>query len=322
MSVFKLGLEVTHKRIYVLIRDQDGRVLARTATPTDSSAGLQTLAMQMHDVSTALVYECGLTWDEINGIGAAFPGSSAQERPGLIPWLNPLEGQKSAEAILKEYFGRPVAMGTDSHCGTLAEYCYGAGSLSNTAIGIFINQGLGGGLILNGQLHAGSAGLAGALGHMIVKHHGRRCSCGNHGCLEAYCSKRAFSRRLHHLINIKGEESLLTQLAGDDFSQLHSRTLAKAYHRGDRPVRRTIQEGAYMLGLGCANLCQLINPDCLIFGGSLIDAIGIEMIPFIRRGFEEHFGSQAARTIRLELSMLGKDAPALGATILTEMNLS
>jgi glucokinase len=206
--------------------------------------------------------------------------------------------------------------GMDSLLWALAEAELGAGKGAGTVIGFFMGTGLGGGVVLNGKLLTGSHGLAGEFGHTIIRKNGRQCTCGHKGCLEAYASKVGMSAKFNALINKNGQQSMLSDYLGNDFTRLKSSVLAKCYKANDKVTRDVLDKAAYSLGIGTASIAAVIDPDRVVYGGGVFEALGKKLMPLVRKGFEDHLFALRPEQIELRISELGDDAVALGATLL------
>ncbi|MBR2365333.1 MAG: ROK family protein, partial [Lentisphaeria bacterium] len=171
-------------------------------------------------------------------------------------------------------------------------------------------------LFINGKLVTGNCGLAGEFGHMIIRKGGRVCGCGHKGCVEAYCSKKAYVKAIHKYMKKYDEATLLP---ADKFNSkstnIKSKYLKKAYMEGDNAVRAAVDKGSEMLGIAAAGVCAAVAPDCIVLGGGVIAAMGKEILPVFRKSFEKHLFGIPGRKIKLLLSELGDDAVALGAAV-------
>ena len=180
--------------------------------------------------------------------------------------------------ILGKQFGQPIAVGNDVEVAALGEYVYGAGRGYSTFVVIFVGTGIGGGIVQNGRLYSGLTGTAGEIGHMTIQAGGRLCPCGSRGCLEAYASRTAITRaimaEIHH-----GRDSVLTQEAKLQLSEgetiIRSGLLANALNNGDSLVKEIVTEAADFLGYGLASVMNFYNPECIILGGGVIEAIDL-----------------------------------------------
>ncbi len=319
-ETYHAGIDLGGTNIAALIINGDGKAVARAKEKTEVGLGVGEMAAVMRSVLERALEKGDLYRRRIASLGVAVP-SAVDPQTGILlhapnlGWKN-----EPAQAIFNEVFERETVLGNDADCGLLGEYWAGTAGDARTVVGFFLGTGLGGGIIINGRLHVGNRGLGGELGHHIIRRKGRRCGCGKRGCLEAYCSKTAFARKLDKKINQKGKSSVLTEYAGKDFSRLRSKHLKKAYLAGDKVVCKVLNKGAEILGIGAANMSAVLAPDCLIFGGGVMEALGEQLLPLVRQGFENNLFALNPKDVDLRLSRLGDDAVPAGAARLAMMN--
>ena len=182
-------------------------------------------------------------------------------------------------------------------------------------IGIFIGTGIGGGLILNGDLYHGHNLTAGEIGHMVIEVNGPKCGCGNRGCFEALASRTAIFREIQAAVK-DGQETLLTDMLGKDLSDMRSGDLRKAIRRGDKLATKVVETAAEFAGIGVANLINLLNPEIVVVGGGVIEALADEMMPTLIKAAKEHVMPGTMSGIEIKASKLGDNAGITGAAVL------
>jgi glucokinase len=182
-------------------------------------------------------------------------------------------------------------------------------------IGIFIGTGIGGGIIVDGKLYSGFNGTAGEIGHMVIEVGGPKCNCGNRGCFEALASRTAIFRKIHAAVK-DGQKTLLTDMLGPELSDLRSGDLRKAIRKGDSYVEKIIEEAAEYTGIAVANLINIFNPQTVVLGGGVIDALGDEMMAIIVETAEDYALSGTSKGIEIVASKTGDDAGIIGAAVL------
>jgi glucokinase len=205
---------------------------------------------------------------EIVGVGVGAPGP-LDTRSGIVlltpnlGWVNlPLR------QIIHERLGLPAALDNDANCAVLGEWWMGAARGTKTAIGITIGTGIGGGIILDGKLFHGASDCAGEIGHTTIDTEGRRCKCGNYGCLEAYTSGPNIALRAVEEITA-GAVSRLASYVGGDLKQITAQTVYQAAHDGDDLALEVVNDTAKFLGTGIANLVNIFNPEVVVVCGGV-----------------------------------------------------
>jgi len=214
---------------------------------------------------------------------------------------------------LRDYFGVAVAFDNDANAAALGEYMYGAGKGFKNVLYITVSTGIGGGIILNGEIYRGVANGAGELGHTIVQPDGVRCNCGSIGCLETICSGTHITRRIEERL-ASGEPSLMRELAGSN-SVFTAQTLVEAVRRDDKVAKELWGETCRFLALGLGNAITLLAPEILIIGGGIAAANELLFEP-IRELVPKFVSMIAPENINIVPALLGQDSGLFGAIAL------
>ncbi len=213
------------------------------------------------------------------GIGAPGPLDTARGIVHLTPnlgWVNfPLRERMETALDL------PAALDNDANCAVLGEWWMGAARGTRHALGITIGTGIGGGIIVDGRLYHGASDCAGEIGHASIDATGRRCKCGNDGCLEAYASGPAIARRAVEAIEAGAETGLLER-AGGRLDAITAQTVYQAAHEGDELAREVVNDTARFLGSGLANLLNIFNPEVVVVCGGVTGAGDLLFMPLRR----------------------------------------
>ena len=316
-----LGIDLGGTKIYAVVTDEHNNCLSELKADTDSNASPEKLADDILALSRDVLAPLQLNFDNIQHFGLAVPSPVDPESGNCYHATNLNWKSAALKDIITAKLCRQIYLGNDANSGLLAEYHYGAAKGFNTVAGYFIGTGLGGGVIINGKLHHGNTGLAGELGHVIVKYDGRRCGCGHRGCVEAYCSKIAFVKAIKKAVFKHGMTTLIpSEKLNKETRNIKSKHLAKAYHAGDPLVRKVIDKGAVMLGVAAAGLTAAVAPECIILGGGIISALGNEFLPVFRESFAEQLFGLPPEKIKICCAELGDRAVALGATLFARNN--
>ena len=209
--------------------------------------------------------------DRVAGVGIGAPGpldrrsGTVLETPNL-GWRNvPLRDMVSRE------LGLPAVLDNDANCAAFGEWWLGAGRGSDRLIGLTLGTGIGGGVILGGEVYHGASDAAGEVGHMCVDFDGRLCACGSRGCVEAYASGPAIAARAVEGI-ANGARSILAAHARSDPDAVTAEAVCNAAAAGDDYAARILDEAARILAAAVANLVNLLNPDVIVIGGGVAAA--------------------------------------------------
>lgn len=282
MSDYTVGVDIGGTKIQAAaIRDQRIESSSRTATPLTGVADLETAIVTAVD---RVLADASADRGSLRGIGLAIPGavdtstgtvSSSPNLPGLQEPSPVPVGPDVSRAL----GGVPVTMGNDVSIAVLGEHRRGAGRPFKNLLGVWIGTGVGGGLILEGELFEGQ-GAAAELGHITVKPGGRICSDGKRGHLEAYAGRGRMEVRARELAK-KGRHTILFKLQEKKGRpRLSSGIWLEAMRKGDRIATQLIDDAVWALGVGLASVQNLLDLEAMVIGGGLGDRLGQ---PFIDR---------------------------------------
>jgi glucokinase len=227
---------------------------------------------------------------DLSAVGIGTPGET-DEKTGEVSLAKNVPGFSQpvelGPDVSKRLDGVPVRINNDVRVATLGEYHHGAGRGFRDVLGVFVGTGVGGGLILDGRLRTGQ-GAAGEIGHTVVKHEGRKCSCGRRGCLEAYAGRGCMEARARKLV-ADGRKTILFDLMehkGRD--RLTSGVFADALQDGDDMAREVIDDAVWALGVGLASAQNLLDLEAIVIGGGLGDRLGAPFIERVRDSMRPH----------------------------------
>lgn len=279
-KVYALGIDLGGTKTLAAIVDvTTGEVVSSERKRTRADKGQEYVSQHVLNLSTAALESAKLpVGSNIIGVGIGAAGQIDRKNGVVLDAPNLGVKDMPMADILGKQFGKPVAVGNDVEVAALGEYIYGAGRGYSTFVVIFVGTGIGGGIVQNGHLYSGFTGTAGEIGHMTIQAGGRLCPCGSRGCLEAYASRTAMTRaimaEIHHgRDSVIAEEAELQMMEGETI--IRSGILASALNRGDALVKEIVTESADFLGYGLASVMNFFNPECIILGGGVIEAIDL-----------------------------------------------
>ncbi len=279
-KVYALGIDLGGTKTLAAVVDvSTGEVTSSERRRTHAEKGQEYVSQHIINLSTAALESAILPNDaKIVAVGIGAAGQIDRKKGVVVDAPNLGVKDMPMTDILGKQFGKPVAVGNDVEVAALGEYIYGSGRGFSTFVVMFVGTGIGSGIVQNGRLYAGLTGTAGEVGHMTIQAGGRICPCGSRGCLEAYASRTAITRaimaEIHHgRTSVLAEEAELQLTEGETI--IRSGLLASALNRGDALVNEIITEAADFLGYGLASVMNFYNPECIILGGGVIEAIDL-----------------------------------------------
>ena len=313
------GIDLGGTKIYAIIIDETGKILAREKIKTEGSDSFDNVIDRVKECYYGALKNSGINENEISAIGMAVPSAVNVDKGILIYAPNLGNGWRNIELskIMYEKLRKPFFMDNDVNIGTFGEYYLGAGKNYNHIYGIFVGTGIGGGYVIDGKIIRGVNYTAGEIGHMIVKIGGPKCNCGRKGCLEAIAGKVGIINYIIKQVEKKGEKTILSEIAPNWKKSVGSSALAKCFHKNDRVVVKALTRAAKTIGIAIANLINTIGIDAIILGGGLIEELGDVLIPIIKEYMVEYSIADGAKGIPLLKAELGDDAVALGAAWFT-----
>jgi glucokinase len=291
---------------------ESGSVILTKSIPTLSIEGHAAVIDRMVDLITSLISGSGLDRSEILGLGVSAPGvidpinGTTIFLPNLVgQWRDIPLGEKLSNALKL-----PVTLLNDVRAITSGEYFYGAGKGVNRMACFAIGTGVGGGLILNGDLVLGFQGSAGELGHLTIEVNGLRCNCGNYGCLETYTSGPAISSRAEKVVR-QGFTTRIADLIDNDLNKITPEIVAQAANEGDEIAQEIWNSVGHYLGTGIANICVAFGPERVVLAGGVAAAGDLLLTP-IRKTLQERVFVMPIEKVEVVLGSLGDDAGILG----------
>lgn len=300
-----VGVDLGGTKVLAAVVEADGTVgeLRKIATPR---TGVEELVSCL----AGLIAELG-PGDPV-GVGVGVPGMVLED--GTVtrsPNLAGFDRPYPLGAELSRRLGRPVTIDNDVNAGALAEHRLGAGRGARDLLALFLGTGVGGGLILDGVLRRGPAGMAGEIGHLTVRPGGEPCGCGLRGHVEAYAGRAGLERRAREA-HAAGRRTRLVELAGD--APMKSKVFAKALDRGDEVALELVADAADVVALAIGNVVTVLDVPLVVVGGGLGERLGR---PFLDQvAASPHFGGFGPAGVELRMAERLDDAGVVGAAML------
>lgn len=218
--------------------------------------------------------------------------------------------------LFQERFDVPVAFDNDANTAALGEYVYGAGRGYKNIVYVTVSTGIGGGIILNGEILHGIAAGAGELGHTIVQIDGVQCNCGSKGCLETICAGVHIARRAQEKL-AAGVSSLMNELTSD-IKEVSAKTVVEAMRQNDKLAVEIWDETCRYLAVGIGNVISIIAPEAVIIGGGIAAATGELLFAPLRKLLPEFVSMIPADKITVLPAELGDESGVCGALVLAK----
>lgn len=306
-----LAIDVGGTKIAAAVVDKTG-VIAREYFPTLAAEGPKAVISRMFSGVDRLLSRSSLSVSELDSIAIAAAGGVSSDgvvtsSPHLPGWRNvPLRD------VVRERYGARVFVVNDASAAALGEHRLGAGRGTRDLVYLTVSTGIGGGIIINGELYLGATGCAGEIGHMTIDVNGARCSCGNYGCLELSASGTAVAKEAIRRVGA-AEKTELSSMVGK-LEDITAETVAEAARGGDRLASDIIRRAALALGVGLVNIANIFNPEMIVIGGGMSKMGELLLAParevVMGRAFE-----LCTRVLQVVPARLGDDGGLLGAAL-------
>ena len=298
------GVDLGHRHVRVAVADRAGAVLTEEQEGVDVDEDGGRALDRAADLLRRLLGDAGLADGDLQAVGMCVPAPldrrSSRVSSGILPgWRDVSPGEE-----LERRLGVPVFADNDANLGALAELGRGAAHGSAHVVYLKVASGVGAGIVLGGRLHRGATGRAGEIGHVQVGEDGAVCRCGNRGCLETL----AAAPRLLEVLQRAYDEPLTVP-----------RVLALEAD-GDAGVRRVLNDAGRVIGRALADLCNSINPEVVVVGGSLGGSLALR--DGVRAAVDRYAQPDTAAAVRVVPAVLGDRAEVVGAVTLATTRAS
>jgi glucokinase len=291
---------------------ENGSVLHQLSIPTLAREGHDAVMTRMAGLFLQIIESAGMKKEEIGGIGIGIPGVLDLEKGEtlFLPNLSGTWPHVPVRDTIAGLTGLPTALLNDVRSITNGEWRFGAGRGVDTVAVFAIGTGIGGGLVINGQLYLGMGGTGGELGHITIDYNGPTCGCGNKGCLEAYASGPAITAMGLKAVT-QGLTTGIGEMCGYDLNKITPKLIAHAALAGDEIAKDIYERAGFYLGITAANVCVAIGPRRIIIAGGVSQAGDLLLDP-IRRTLRERVSVMPVEQVEVVQSRLGDNAGVIG----------
>ncbi len=304
-----------------IVNSETGAVSNLEVVPTLGREGPEGVLARMVNLFATIIGKAKLSMEEIRGIGVGFPGMLDMEH-GTTTFITNLPGHW-IDVPVAEYIQRqtniPAFLINDVRSITWGEMIFGAGKGCKNMVLYALGTGVGGGVVINGELVLGNTGQAGEVGHIIVDPSGPLCNCGNSGCLEQYSSGPAIVAAALKSV-VHGGTTILAEMVGNDLNKMTAEVVARAALAGDMAAKNIFEQAGTYLGIAIADSLVHLEPERVIIGGGVSKAGELLLEP-VRRTIRERVRLIPLDKVQIVLSQLGNDAGVIGTSMWADHQL-
>ena len=304
------GIDLGGTRLRSIVVDGAGRVLGDDVGFSRAEEGLEVVLGRIEESLDAALGKAGVKRERLAGLGIASPGAVDVVR-GIVPNAPQLPGWQDVPLarLLEERFGLPTLLENDASAAALGEHRFGAGRGSRHMLYITVSTGVGGGIIIDGELYRGKSGAAGEMGHVIIDMNGPACGCGARGCLESLASGTVIAKR-GELLAESGDSPILARLRKEE-GPVTAEMMERAATMGDAASREAFREAGQYFGVALAGFVNVFDPEVIVIGGGVAKA-GDLLLEQARVTMESLAMRQPLKGVRLTASELGEFAGTMG----------
>lgn len=315
--MYILGIDLGGTNIAIGLCNENLEILDKDSVPTKAEREGEEIVKDMAALCKTLLSRNNLTVEDVLRVGIATPGS-VDDKNGIVEYSNNIKMENfPIVEIFKKYFPiERVFVANDANAAALAEDLAGAAKGANVSLMLTLGTGVGGGVIMNHKIYAGSVNSGGTeLGHTVICAGGRQCSCGRRGCLEAYASATALTNITKEKMNelsLKGISSKLFEVAEKE-GKVSARTAFDAMRLGDPYAQKIVDDYIFYLAEGVTNMINIFQPDILTIGGGVCNEKDYLMIPLLRHLEREQYTRDNKNKTKVMIAKLKNDAGIIGA---------
>ena len=313
--MYNIGIDLGGTNIAAAIVAEDGTIIRKGSTPTLRERDYKAILKDMAMLALKLIEEEGINLDEIHSVGVGSPGTPDNEK-GIIVYNNNLNFKNTPiREEIRKYIDKPVYIGNDANVAALGEYECGAGIGYKDFVAITLGTGVGGGVIIDEKIIAGSFNGGAELGHISINFDGITCNCGRKGCWEQYSSATALIRDAKEAAS-KNTDSLLYKMVEGNLDKMNAKVPFDAAQAGDKVAKGVIDNYIKYLAVGLVNVINIFQPEIIVLGGG-VSAQGDNLLnPLKKDIINEIYGGKEAFKTKIQVAKLGNDAGIIGAAML------
>ncbi len=315
---YYVGIDLGGTNIVAGVVDENYNIVTKASTKTNCPRPEKEIADDMAKMALQAVENAGLTIEQIEWVGIGTPGI-ANSATGIIEYSNNL-GFKNTPMVkyIRETIDKPVFIENDANAAAYGEFVAGAAKGAKNAVCITLGTGVGGGIIVDGKIYAGSNFAGAEIGHTVIEVDGAQCSCGRKGCFEAYSSATGLIRMTNEAI-AEHPDSAMAKL-GEKNGKVTARTSFDAMKDGDEYAKVVVDKYIKYLAAGITNTINIFQPDVLCIGGGVCNEGDALLLPMKAIVEKEVYTRDSEKNTKIVIAELGNDAGIIGAAFLGRAN--
>lgn len=309
-----IGIDLGGTNIDAGLVNDEGKIICRNSTPTLAPRPYEEIVKDMVKLSETLTSEAGITMNDVKAIGIGNPGS-IDYSTGTVVYANNLGFNNAPiRAEFNKYYNIPVILENDANAAAYGEYI-ATGDNAKVFLAVTLGTGVGGGIILDGNIFTGANGVGGEIGHITLVHDGEMCSCGKKGCWEAYASVTALINQTKEAIK-NNPESIMKDIV-DKNGKVNGRTAFDAAKKGDKAGMAVVEQYIKYVADGIVSMINIFQPEKVVIGGGISREGDYLLNPIKEYAAKFNYNKRSKKT-DIQIATLFNDAGIIGAAFVAK----
>lgn len=318
--MYYLGIDLGGTNIAIGVVDENAKIVKKGSIPTKADREADEIIADMAGLCKSLMADCSLTPDDIAYAGIATPGTANRDT-GYIVYANnlPFMNYPIADKLSRMSGVRRVLIENDANAAAKAEAVAGAARDVKYSVMITLGTGVGGGIVIDGQVYSGFNFAGAELGHMVIAKDGRPCSCGRKGCWESYSSATGLVNMTKDKLEecrLAGRETLMEKIVAGNDNRVSGKTAFSAMKQGDAAGAEVVEDYIDYLACGLSNILRIFQPDVLSIGGGICNEGDNLLVPLKKKIDDMMKLPSYAKKTEIKIAEMGNDAGIIGAASL------
>jgi glucokinase len=312
---YYLGLDLGGTNMVAGVVDEDYHIIAKESMPSNAGRSIEAVTADMAEVSKRAIHKVNLDVSDISSWGIGMP-SCVNAKTNLLVHANNF-GWKNVPIYdyLRPLMPLPVYISNDANCAVYGETLAGAAKNYTDVVMLTLGTGVGGGIVINKKIFSGHDNMGAELGHTKLVYDGVKCTCGQKGCLESYCSSTALIRQTKEAVET-APDSLIIELCGGDKNRIDGEIVFTAARQGDKLAKQLVDDYIGHLAAGISTFITIFRPEVIIVGGGIAHAGEFLLKPLNEKLYSSTFAAEEIGIPQVIGAELGNDAGILGAAFL------
>lgn len=316
--MYRLGVDLGGTNIVAGVVDENFKIIATGKRKTNFPRPAEEIVKDIAAAIKDAIYNAKIDVKDIISFGIGSPGA-INSKDGIVERADNLGFYNfPITELLKKYTGFDFIIENDANAAAYGEYIAGAGKGYKSLVAVTLGTGVGGGVIIDGKIFAGSNYAGAELGHTIIAMDGEVCTCGRNGCWEAYASATALIRQTKQAM-IRYSDSIMWELCNNDITKVSGKTAFDAMRKGDKAGKMVVDKYVQYIAVGVINCVNIFQPEVLCIGGG-VSKEGETLINPIKDYLDgEDYARNIKKRVQIKTAALGNDAGLIGAAFLGEL---